>query len=582
MEERQVTTDTTTTLNKTKTEKVPNQRLNEIAAREEVLFTSLALKDLGLMDDAAKSVPKDAIQNEAPRLIYGIALDHHARYGTLLTRQALESVLSATETPEKAACLQSQYDSIYAEYMKPKTGEYRMLKDHILARHVQRLAYISCRNGVERLLGATDGQQAIVDDLISEISAIKQAIPVDDGFEEYTLSALKAYVPDPDDSIAGDGWIRRGGSMLVTGSTGIGKSVIVEQLCVRLAGGMDFMGIAVPKPVKVLYVQSENDADTMKRDILSIVANVEPAVDEKIVDANLAIIHAYGMTGDALGEWLDAKCEKHRPDVLVMDNYQSFVDGDINSSETALNWKKPIDALAKRRRLGIIVVCHTNKPQDRKGWSARDSVYLAAGSAVLANWCRTSFELTQDGEDGRFRMRFGKNAERTGIRDSDGKIVRDIYVEHSGTMSEPWWRASDLQMPTSNGQYDMAIYNLRAGDPDMSMSEIATKAGCSKTTVFKVLQKFSASSFTKAVTANVAPADNSGTPAVHRSPFTLKGGERVNDMNVASGDSFSERPVNGVNDRVNDPKSNPLPAVCPTDDFLGVGDDWDGVASTGR
>lgn len=70
-------------------DRVPNQKLNEIAAREEVLLLSLVLKHLDLMDDAARSITVEHFQNEIPRRLYGLALSHHRKYAQLLTRPAI-------------------------------------------------------------------------------------------------------------------------------------------------------------------------------------------------------------------------------------------------------------------------------------------------------------------------------------------------------------------------------------------------------------------------------------------------------------------------------------------------------------
>jgi hypothetical protein len=363
-----------------------------------------------------------------------------------------------------------------------------MLKAGVQARHEQRQAYAVCRDAVERLLSATAGQQDIVSDLKARLDNMVR-YGEDEKFEEHTLSSLKAYSPDPSDSMAGDGWIRRGGACLMTGGTGVGKSVLVSQLAVCLSAGTPFLGIPVHRPSRVLYVQSENDAVTMQRDILSIVSNLAPSPDEATVDANLSIIHAYGLAGEAFHSWLAAKVRRHAPDAVIIDNYQAYVEEqDINSSEAALSWIRPLDRMAKQSKFALVVVCHTTKPQDRKTWTARESVYMAAGSSALANWARTSCELTQNGDDGRYRLRFGKNAERNGLQDDNGGIVRDVYVEHSGDRNTPYWVKSALQMPT-DGKYDGAIINLKAAQPELSMREVARMAGCGKSHVQRVLAR---------------------------------------------------------------------------------------------
>jgi hypothetical protein len=138
----------------------------------------------------------------------------------------------------------------------------------------------------------------------------------------------------------------------------------------------------------------------------------------------------------------------------------------------------------------LLLVTHPPKPKDRENWTARESVYLAAGHSVISNWARTSAELTQAGaEDGRFRLRFGKNAERTGLADEDGHLVRDIYIEHSGNAREPWWKVSANQAEPSTSKYRDAIIAVAVEHPSMTYGEIAEQVGCSKTLVSRFYPK---------------------------------------------------------------------------------------------
>ena len=57
-----------------------------------------------------------------------------------------------------------------------------------------------------------------------------------------TFEDLKAYKPDPADNIAGLGFIRRGGCLLLSGYTGIGKSTLAMQLGICCATGIPFAG----------------------------------------------------------------------------------------------------------------------------------------------------------------------------------------------------------------------------------------------------------------------------------------------------------------------------------------------------
>jgi hypothetical protein len=302
-------------------------------------------------------------------------------------------------------------------------------------------------------------------------------------FEIWSLSDIQKYIPDPKNYIAGNGWLRRGAGMLLTGGTGIGKSILAEQISLYVAAGTNILGcIAVKQSFHTLHIQAENDQDTIKRDTESIIKNIQPEMNAINIEEHFHICHAYGLTGNEFISWLNMQCIKFKPDLITIDPYQAYIPGemDINSSACFLSWIKPINALIRDFNCALVLVAHTPKPRDREGWTARESVYMAAGSSAISNWARTSAELTQVGqEDFHFRLRFGKNAERTGIINDDGHIVRDLFIEHSKAIKEPYWAVSESQAEPIKSKYRDEVISLALAHPSMSQREIAKQIGCS-------------------------------------------------------------------------------------------------------
>ena len=60
-------------------------------------------------------------------------------------------------------------------------------------------------------------------------------------------------------TLLGIRWLCRGGSILLCGPTGIGKSSFAMQLAIKCALGETFFGIAASGKLKVLVIQAEND-----------------------------------------------------------------------------------------------------------------------------------------------------------------------------------------------------------------------------------------------------------------------------------------------------------------------------------
>lgn len=300
-----------------------------------------------------------------------------------------------------------------------------------------------------------------------------------------TLSDVLTYRPEPENNfLAGTGWIRRGQATLLTGATGIGKSVAAEQIAYSVAGGVPIFGcIRVPRSFAVRHYTAEQDTETMQRDLLGIGEHVK--ADPAAVGQNLSMLLVDDLSGDAFVEFFEADVLRHRPDLAILDSIQAYQAGDLNASADWHSWFRPIIAVCRQVRCALLLVDHPPKPSmQRDGWTARQSVYSAAGTSSKANAVRCSAELSEcAGDERRFRLRFGKNAERTGLVDDGGRVIRDLYIEHSNNAHRPCWLVSDDQTEASASPYESKIRALRAETPDISQKEAARRLKCSPSTV---------------------------------------------------------------------------------------------------
>jgi len=337
---------------------------------------------------------------------------------------------------------------------------------------------------------AESAVEAAADIIERRAESAAQIVPpafLENGCELYTFNDLLDYKPDKANYIAGDGFIRRGAATLLTGGTGLGKSVLTAQLTVAVASGINFLDcIKIRQPERVLHIQAENDVETMQRDFCSCVKHM--GADPGLVHENLTMCHAYGITGLEFCEWLAEIVPYKAPTMVVIDPYQSFAgSGDMNCTAGFLEWHRPIQAIIQQHNIALVLVAHTPKPRDRDNWGVRDSVYMAAGTSALANWVRASMELMAVGKEvDRFTLRFGKNAERVGLVDEDtGRVVREMFVTHSGNRHEPFWNICDNQAAPNNSKFSEKILELALSEPHLTHREIGLRLGCSIGTVNK-------------------------------------------------------------------------------------------------
>jgi len=314
----------------------------------------------------------------------------------------------------------------------------------------------------------------------------KTHLPGDDLLAQHpswTLPKLRSLKLDPDRIVAGSGFLRRGAATLLTGGTGIGKSVLVEQWAICLAAGKPLTGgIRVRRPVKVAYVGSQNDEETLKRDCGSIQEALK--VRDRDVGGRLDLRYVPGMTAAKFFDLLEALLERTRPDVVIVDPYQDFVGVfDINATPDFFAWRTQVDQLIHRYRCSFLTLPHTPKATRREEMTDREMVGIAAGTLAIGNWCRTACELLHEANDRQYCLHFSKNAERTGLLNEFGEVVRSVYVEHSDNQSSPWWKVSESQLPPARVNMEAAVVKAAMLNPEMSIRQLSETTKIPKTTV---------------------------------------------------------------------------------------------------
>jgi hypothetical protein len=455
---------------------------------EECQLLKLLFRNGHLVKKAVEAgLTTEHFQTEMPRQLYSFVVIYYEQYVALMPRPALDAMFPEKMAIETTHILRSKYDTICGQFAIEESDFDRLLAQ-AFNRLAQRQAFHICQDNLQKILEARCDQDKVVERFRQSVAEISDGRKDNARFPLLTPAQLSAVEPKPEDHILGEGWLRRGAGTLLTGGTGIGKSVLGMQAGICVAAGMPWLGLPSKGSRKVLLVQAENDEETMARDITSISEGIGIEGDAlALLDANLRVAHAYGLTGEALATWLAGILKEYPADLVVIDPYQSYLGArDINKSDSFLSFIGPLDSLAKSSRFALLLVAHTTKPRDTETWSDRESVYMAAGTSAISNWARTSCELTQEANGERFRLRFGKNCERTGLMDLNDKPVRDLFVEHSHNARRPFWLVSENQIKTTAGRYDLAIAAVIHEHPAWSVRQIADSVGCSKSSVQNV------------------------------------------------------------------------------------------------
>jgi hypothetical protein len=237
-------------------------------------------------------------------------------------------------------------------------------------------------------------------------------------------------------TLLGNRFLCRGGGLLFVGSSGIGKSTAVIQMGICWSVGKECFGIAPTKPLKILYVQSENDEGDLSEMRDGVLENLAlPKKQLNLLDDNFICGFESTRAGmELVTDTLEPLLEKHSPDLLILDPALSYIGGDANQQETVGGFlRNQLNPLLQKHKCGVLIVHHKNKPsaeRDRKGRVANDFAYAGAGSAEWANWARAVLVLEAKDDDGMRILRIGKRF-RLGWCDSEGKPTSTKCLKQS-------------------------------------------------------------------------------------------------------------------------------------------------------
>jgi hypothetical protein len=234
-------------------------------------------------------------------------------------------------------------------------------------------------------------------------------------------------------------FLGKGGSWVIIGPSGIGKSTLVSSIAIHAAGGQDWHGIKFRRPLRVLVVQAENDRGDIKEMLEGAIraAGFSPERTREAL-GNLLWRRECAKTGEDFCRSLEAAICATRADVVVIDPLLSYIGDDISQQKVAStflrNWLQPI-----LERTGCIawLVHHTGKPPKDKsalsGWSESDFSYLGLGSSDMVNWARAVSVFTAAGVDtGKFAFRITKRGSRAGMKNHfTSEATTTITLEHS-------------------------------------------------------------------------------------------------------------------------------------------------------
>ena len=273
---------------------------------------------------------------------------------------------------------------------------------------------------------------------------------------DYLLTADRKNDPN---NILGNRWLCKGGSLLIVGQSGTGKSSLMMQAAVHWALGRDFFGIKPVKPLRSIILQAENDALDCGESLQDVVAGAYlDSAEIAQLKEHLAIYRDTVSTGTTFTAALKALIIEHRADIVFVDPLLSFAGIDVSDQEQASKFlRHDLAPILLETGAVLVAMHHTGKPKtsaEKEGHTVADLAYAGLGSSEFTNYFREVAVLFRcQGEEPIYKFGLTKRRGRADLKDHTGQFKSEIYIRHAAEKGVIRWEYSQ---PPSQSATDPA------------------------------------------------------------------------------------------------------------------------------
>jgi hypothetical protein len=253
---------------------------------------------------------------------------------------------------------------------------------------------------------------------------------------------------DPTTVLGNHRWLCKGGSLLIVGQSGTGKSSLMMQATVHWCLGRDFFGIKPAKPLRAIVLQAENDAGDISEALQDVIAGAYIDATERLQlrDA-LAIYRDTVSTGTTFTKDLRDLVVSHQADIVFVDPLLSFAGIDVSDQEQASKFlRHDLAPILLETGAVLVAMHHTGKPKassDKEGQTTADLAYAGLGSSEFTNWFREVAVLFRcQGEEPIYKFGLTKRRGRAGLKDHENQFKGEIYIRHAAEKGVIRWEYS--------------------------------------------------------------------------------------------------------------------------------------------
>jgi hypothetical protein len=363
------------------------------------------------------------------------------------TGVALDGITMFWRLAERGVSRDLMSDLIGAESFAPLGNWCQLIRETASKRALQA--------SLTRALEAINNGQA-VGDVVTDLGEAVAVASAQQGLGDIVQTDFEALLTydtqhDPN-TIIGDRWLCKGGSLLLNAQSGIGKSSLTMQLAIGWAldpehpfGAICTFGMKAVKPLRSLIVQAENDIGDQAQILQSVVCKFSKNRagtqllsndDRATLAQNLVFYRDNLHAGAEFLRVLEALVIKHQPDLVWIDPLMCYVGDDLSDQAVVTAFCNALNRISAKSGCVMCLIHHLPKPKEGGARTDSDLAYSGFGSSALTNWAREVATMQRveapEGDPPTCSLTMTKRRTRAGLRTADGaEPASRIWIQHS-------------------------------------------------------------------------------------------------------------------------------------------------------
>lgn len=240
------------------------------------------------------------------------------------------------------------------------------------------------------------------------VPMVKDTPQDEDDYELISIKDLMEKKFPPINYIISGGILPEGGLLFLAGESGVGKSMLIMEICLHLAVGRQLFDGAfmVPKARRILIIQNENPEYMVQQRVINMADKMGISAEELDTRIMCAKRKAfYDLGSDRSIEIILDQIEKSKADIFVMDPLSSFHSLDENSNSDMGAILNNVLHITTITGAACILLHHYGKPQPN-----RPDEYRLRGASAIFGKADTVLAMVPKAHEHKslFMLRFDK------------------------------------------------------------------------------------------------------------------------------------------------------------------------------